>query len=640
MKRHNTAEVPVPVSYGGKVEKTMGARRRRRLLLGLERALPERLRYDSGVIGHGAAAGGVVRIEPVHRGLYHTRKASPVDRGGGGGGTSFSGHSPSPPDAGGSAKPESPHDSGVKAPSELTTVEHTKQPSEPASTGTESDDGGKPSSASSSSLPAAAHPFARALAAAGDKGDRCGGRYVYVQELPPRFNTDMVKNCATLFPWTDMCAFTANGGFGPQMSGGDGGVFQETGWYNSDQYTVDIIFHDRIRRYECLTDDPSLAAAVYVPFFAGLEVARHLWGFNVTTRDAMALEVVDIITSRSEWRAMGGRDHFFTAGRTTWDFRRLNDGDAGWGSKLFSLPAIKNMTALVVEASPLPAIKNMTALVVEASPWHLNDAAIPFPTAFHPASDEAVFVWQDKVRRLERPWLFSFAGAARPGSAKSIRSELIAQCRASSVCSLMECADGPSNKCGSPASYMRLFQSSTFCLQPQGDSYTRKSAFDAMLAGCIPVFFHPGTAYVQYTWHLPRNHADYSVYISEDDVRRNASIEERLRRIAPAAVERMRETVISLIPTVVYAQPSSRLDTMKDAFDVAVDAIVDKVTRLRRDIVDGRGEEEKLEMYSWKYPLLREGQKVEDPHDWKYPLLREGQKVEDPHEWDPLFAFG
>uniref|UniRef100_A0A0E0ISY3 Exostosin GT47 domain-containing protein n=1 Tax=Oryza nivara TaxID=4536 RepID=A0A0E0ISY3_ORYNI len=589
MKRHNAAEVPV--SYGGerdektgsKVDKMGGADRRWRrgggccsrlwlvLVVFATVTMLLRHRYDSG-LGHGAAA--VVRI----------------DRGGGGR-PSFSGSSPSPPDSG-----------RAKA----VTVDHKSATSD-SSTGTESDaDGGGEPTSASSSLPAAAHPFARALAAAGDKGDRCGGRYVYVQELPPRFNTDMVKNCAALFPWKDMCKFTANGGFGPPMSGGDGGVFQETGWYNSDKYTVDIIFHERMRRYECLTGDPSLAAAVYVPFFAGLEVWRHLWGFNVTARDAMALEVVDIITSRPEWRAMGGRDHFFTAGLITWDFRRLADGDAGWGSKLFSLPAIKNMTALVVEASP----------------WHLNDAAIPFPTAFHPASDEAVFAWQDKVRRLERPWLFSFAGAARPGSAKSIRSELIAQCRASSVCSLMECADGPSNKCGSAASYMRLFQSSTFCLQPQGDSYTRKSAFDAMLAGCIPVFFHPGTAYVQYTWHLPKDHADYSVYISEDDVRRNASIEERLRRITPAAVERMRETVISLIPAVVYAQPSSRLDTMKDAFDVTVDAIVDKVTRLRRDIVDGRGEEEKLEMYSWKYPFLREGQKVEDPH-----------------EWDSLFAF-
>uniref|UniRef100_A0A0D3HEE2 Exostosin GT47 domain-containing protein n=1 Tax=Oryza barthii TaxID=65489 RepID=A0A0D3HEE2_9ORYZ len=579
MKRHNAAEVPVPVSYGGerdektgsKVDKMGGGAARRwrsggccsRLWLVLvvfaTVTMLLRHRYDSG-LGHGAAA--VVRIEPVHR------KVKPADR---------SGARPSFSDSG-SAKPVTvDHNLTVEASHRRRHLRCRRRRTR----------------------------FSRALAAAGDKGDRCGGRYVYVQELPPRFNTDMVKNCVALFPWKDMCKFTANGGFGPPMSAG-GGVFQETGWYNSDKYTVDIIFHERMRRYECLTGDPSLAAAVYVPFFAGLEVWRHLWGFNATARDAMALEVVDIITSRPEWRAMGGRDHFFTAGLITWDFRRLADGDAGWGSKLFSLPAIKNMTALVVEASP----------------WHLNDAAIPFPTAFHPASDEAVFVWQDKVRRLERPWLFSFAGAARPGSAKSIRSELITQCRASSACSLMECRDGPSNKCGSAASYMRLFQSSTFCLQPQGDSYTRKSAFDAMLAGCIPVFFHPGTAYVQYTWHLPRNHADYSVYISEDDVRRNASIEERLRRISPAAVERMRETVISLIPAVVYAQPSSRLDTMKDAFDVAVDAIVDKVTRLRRDIVDGRGEEEKLEMYSWKYPLLREGQKVEDPH-----------------EWDSLFAF-
>ncbi|KAL5225078.1 hypothetical protein ABZP36_011717 [Zizania latifolia] len=437
------------------------------------------------------------------------------------------------------------------------------------------------------------------------KSDRCGGRYIYVQDLPPRFNTDMVKNCAALFPWTDKCTFTANGGFGLQMSSA-GGVFQETGWYNTDQYTVDIIFHERIKRYECLTGDPSLAAAVYVPFYAGLELERHLWGFNVTKRDAMALEAVDIITARPEWRAMGGRDHFFTAGRTTWDFRRLADGDSDWGSKLFRLPAIQNMTALVVESSP----------------WHLNDAAVPFPTAFHPASDEAVFIWQDKIRRLERPWLFTFAGAPRPGSTKSIRNELIAQCRASSVCSLMQCVDGPINQCGSPASYMKLFQSSTFCLQPQGDSYTRKSAFDSMLAGCIPVFFHPGTAYVQYTWHLPKNHADYSVYISEDDVRNNVSIEERLRLIPPATVERMRETVISLAPGIVYAQPSSKLGTVKDAFDLAIDAIIDKVTKLRRAIVEGRAEEEKLGMYSWKYPLLQEGQKVEDPH-----------------EWDPLFAF-
>jgi xyloglucan galactosyltransferase MUR3 len=30
----------------------------------------------------------------------------------------------------------------------------------------------------------------------------------------------------------------------------------------------------------------------------------------------------------------------------------------------------------------------------------------------------------------------------------------------------------------------------------------------------------------------------------------------------------------------------------------------------------GGAEEEELDMYSWKYPLLKEGQEAEDPHEW------------------------
>ena len=32
-----------------------------------------------------------------------------------------------------------------------------------------------------------------------------------------------------------------------------------------------------------------------------------------------------------------------------------------------------------------------------------------------------------------------------------------------------------------------LYRQSTFCLTPPGDSLTRKSLFDSLLAGCIPV---------------------------------------------------------------------------------------------------------------------------------------------------------
>ncbi|XP_077228611.1 xyloglucan galactosyltransferase MUR3-like [Tasmannia lanceolata] len=443
------------------------------------------------------------------------------------------------------------------------------------------------------------YPFLRALRTVENKSDPCGGRYIYVHDLPPEFNEDMLRECKSLSLWTNMCKFTSNAGLGPPLENVEG-VFSNTGWYATNQFAVDVIFSNRMKQYDCLTRDSSIAAAIFVPFYAGLDISRYLWGYNISVRDAASLSLVDWLVRRPEWNVMGGRDHFLVAGRITWDFRRLTDQETDWGNKLLFLPAAKNMSMLVVESSP----------------WNGNDFGIPYPTYFHPAKDSDVFTWQDRMRKLKRPWLFSFAGAPRPDNPKSIRGQIIDQCRKSKVCKLLECDFGES-KCHSPSSIMQMFQSSLFCLQPQGDSYTRRSAFDSMLAGCIPVFFHPGSAYAQYTWHLPRNYSKYSVFIPEDDIRkRNISIDERLSQISPEQVGIMREEVISLIPRLIYADPRSRLETLKDAFDVSVQAIIDKVTALRRDIIEGRNDDDFVEENSWKYALLEEGQRTVGPHVW------------------------
>lgn len=60
-----------------------------------------------------------------------------------------------------------------------------------------------------------------------------------------------------------------------------------------------------MKQYECLTNDSSLAAAIFVPFYAGFDIARYLWGYNVTTRDAASLDLVDWLQKRPEWNIMG-----------------------------------------------------------------------------------------------------------------------------------------------------------------------------------------------------------------------------------------------------------------------------------------------------------------------------------------------
>ncbi|RVW65821.1 putative xyloglucan galactosyltransferase GT11 [Vitis vinifera] len=231
----------------------------------------------------------------------------------------------------------------------------------------------------------------------------------------------------------------------------------------------------------------------------------------------------------------------------------------------------------------------MTLLTIESSPWHRNDFAVPYPTYFHPSNDNEVFQWQNRMRRQRRRFLFSFAGAPRPNLPDSIRNQIIDQCSASRrKCKLLECGLVGS-KCHTPVNVMKMFQSSVFCLQPPGDSYTRRSVFDSILAGCIPVFFHPGSAYVQYLWHLPKNYTKYSVFIPGNSIKSgNASIEKILHRIPREEVVAMREEVIRLISKVIYANPKSRLETLEDAFDIAVKAVLERVETVRRDMREGR----------------------------------------------------
>lgn len=232
----------------------------------------------------------------------------------------------------------------------------------------------------------------------------------------------------------------------------------------------------------------------------------------------------------------------------------------------------------------------MTALIIESSPWHGNDVGVPYPTYFHPSRAGEVAAWQRTVRRARRPWLFAFAGGARRNDGNGrVRDRIIDQCARSRRCGFLRCGRGRRSDCFSPGNVMRLFKSAAFCLQPQGDSYTRRSAFDAMLAGCVPVFFHPGSAYVQYRWHLPGNYSAYSVFVPEDGVRNGTvRVEDVLRRFGAAEVVAMREQVVRMIPSIVYRDPRARATgRFRDAVDVAIDGVIERVRRIKQGLPPG-----------------------------------------------------
>ncbi|XP_022722589.1 probable xyloglucan galactosyltransferase GT14 [Durio zibethinus] len=401
--------------------------------------------------------------------------------------------------------------------------------------------------------------------------DPCSGKYIYVHHLPSRFNYNVLKDCRMLNKWFDMCPSLMNSGFGPKVES-PRGVLSDRNWFETNQFLLEVIFHHRMKQYKCLTNNSSLASAIFVPFYAGLDIGRFLWGYNTSIRDSSAYDLVNWLGKEAEWKRMWGRDHFFVAGRIAWDFRRQTGKESDWGSRLMSLPESMNMTMLTIETSS----------------WS-NEFAIPYPTYFHPSSHREVIRWQKRMRSRKRRHLFSFAGAPRPSMNDSIRGKIINQCLASkNTCKFLDCQSS-GNRCDTPVEVIKVFRDSIFCLQPPGDSYTRRSTFDSILAGCIPVFFHPYSAYAQYTWYFPKNYTKYSVYIPANDINDGrVSINKALSQFPKGQVLAMRKQVLKLIPKVIYADPMSRLELFEDAFDVAVKKVLERVEKVRKDIKKGK----------------------------------------------------
>ncbi|KAI8534940.1 hypothetical protein RHMOL_Rhmol10G0135700 [Rhododendron molle] len=391
----------------------------------------------------------------------------------------------------------------------------------------------------------------------------CDGRRIYVYDMPPRFNYDLQKKCDKLDPWHDKCDKNLNEGFGPEARELAGIVPESIlpAWYWTDHYWGEVVYHRRMLDYKCRTLEPESAAAFYIPFYAGLAVGGYLWGnHNASERDLPCEQMIEWVQGQKWWKRSNGSDHLIMLGRLTWAFRRLRE-DPGWGSSFIHMPEMKNVVRLAVE-------RNV---------WDDLEVAVPYPTIFHPRSASDIVEWQRFVRGRRRDHLFALVGGARASIRNDFRGVLQGQCLgAGAACRHVDCAR--ENCLDGTTAIMSAFLGSDFCLQPRGDGFTRRSVFDCMMAGSIPVFFWRRTAYLQYEreWFLPGEPESYSVFIQRDDVRNGTDIRKVLEGYGREEVQRMREKVIEYIPRFLYAKSSKGLENTRDAFDIAIDGVLNK----------------------------------------------------------------
>ncbi|XP_042055301.1 probable xyloglucan galactosyltransferase GT19 [Salvia splendens] len=406
-----------------------------------------------------------------------------------------------------------------------------------------------------------------------DPGPDCTGRWIHIRQLPPQFNLDLLSNCSEYPVSGDFCPFVGNHGLGQKTHN------SSRSWYRTDPLMLELIFHRRMLEYPCLTPDPSLASAIYLPYYAGLDALRYLYGPDQNTSFLHGLDLFRFLTRthRPEiWNRRQGHDHFLVMARPAWDFSQpLSNDPPIFGTSFLESPEFFNVTALTLES--------------RAYPW--QEQAIPYPTSFHPQNLGFLKSWIQRVRRTRRSSLMLFAGgggiSANPNIRRSIRLECDNVTSLSAegsgfekFCDFVDCSSGICEH--DPIRFMRPMLRASFCLQPPGDTPTRRSTFDAMVAGCIPVFFEEQSAKKQYTWHMAEEeYGEWSVFIAKEDVvgKEGVRIMDVLMGIPRTEVRRMRERVVALIERVVYRKhgSSSGLRSKKDAFDIAVEGALQRI---------------------------------------------------------------
>ncbi|XP_027181181.1 probable xyloglucan galactosyltransferase GT19 [Coffea eugenioides] len=412
-----------------------------------------------------------------------------------------------------------------------------------------------------------------------DPESDCTDKWIHIRHLPPQFNVDLLKNCSEYPLFDNFCPYLSNHGLGQKTHN------SSHSWYRTDPFMLELVFHRRMLEYPCLTSDPNQANAIYLPYYGGIDSLKYLYGPEVNSSILHGLDLYQYLVHQDSpniWNKNFGHDHFLVMARPAWDLIQPLSADPPiFGTSFLELPEFYNVTVLTFEA--------------RAYPW--QERAIPYPTSFHPPNLAFFESWVNRLRRTRRTSLMLFAGgggiSANPNVRRSIRLECenstsmsVNGTRYTKLCDFVDCSNGVCEH--DPLRVMKPMLQATFCLQPPGDTPTRRSTFDGILAGCIPVFFEDLSSKMQYQWHLPEEkYEEFSVFIPKEEVvYKGLRVLDVLMSIPRAEVRRMREKVLDMMPRVMYRKHESSLGlrSKKDAIDIAIEGTLQRIKSRLEDI--------------------------------------------------------
>jgi hypothetical protein len=392
--------------------------------------------------------------------------------------------------------------------------------------------------------------------------------------ISSQFNLDIVK-CLRMKDPNERCYTLSECGFGGHLdesamggSVGDDGLSVHHTW----QFSLERIIHQKLLWSPHRVHDPKLADIIYVPYYAAMDCICHSQDRRKIKARIQSLEEL----LEDENATTAGLPKMMTLGMIEHEHKTLScpllaysafqrflfigleqESNKGYWEHKFGL-----RSDLIT--APYPSYGHLNSLT--RNPAYLSKIHL------HP---RAVFMFLAASTRRSNEFRAAILDQFEGDNKTSMSYEAYSRSR-----KLPIGQEIPQMWLKTPECYGKHHEytlpwmyRSVFCLQPPGDSATRKSYYDAIISGCIPVIFHDEQT-ISYPFEDKFRLKDYTVILERHIVSGSSrTILQHLRLIKTVRIRELQDNLRKVVPSLQYDFPIVHQAQHKDALKMILDEV-------------------------------------------------------------------
>lgn len=354
---------------------------------------------------------------------------------------------------------------------------------------------------------------------------------IYIYNLPKKFNQEILKIYEV---WDAKCYSFEFCGFGARLFNPESGVHV----HDSHQFSLEVLVHHLLQLSPYRTLDPEQADLFYIPAYIGLQCLYASFK-NVSATNKLINELFAYLQSQPYFAS--GKPHFSSLAKIEMEMR-----SQGCCPYLLH-PQSADITFLSIEKETRyqSALHQRVITVPYPSYIHL-DRSVTSRNQYLHTSSRSVFILLAAGSRRSNPYRNLIMDQFREKTHLSYPEYTATKQRRSEFPMVMYITGDCDQR--AKHSTVRWMLQSVFCLQPPGDSPTRKSLYDSLLSGCVPVLFpYSGqqpvwafqdrlnftefTVTIPYKYMHSKNNSVYQ-YLAELSVQHVESLQREVQRVA------------------------------------------------------------------------------------------------------------